>query len=46
MHGFNSRNLSIRVPTREITPPLMLSEEKDEFGVKMYTTIGKLNACI
>ena len=41
LHGFNSRNETIKVPSREIIPPILLSDDRDSFGVQMYTITGE-----
>ena len=41
MHGFNSRNETIKVPARQVIPPILLSEDRDAFGVQMYTITGR-----
>ncbi|XP_076450720.1 uncharacterized protein LOC143286807 [Babylonia areolata] len=37
MHGFNALNETIEVPAREVIPPILDSDDRDAFGVKMYT---------
>ncbi|XP_076471171.1 uncharacterized protein LOC143301051 [Babylonia areolata] len=37
MQGFNSRNETIKVPAREVIPPILLSDDRDSFGIQMYT---------
>ncbi|KAL8589217.1 hypothetical protein ACOMHN_017019 [Nucella lapillus] len=37
MHGFNALNETIEVPARDVIPPILLSDDRDAFGVQMYT---------
>ncbi|CAG5124516.1 unnamed protein product, partial [Candidula unifasciata] len=37
LYGFNANNESIRVPSKEVIPPILLSQEQYSPGVQMYT---------
>ncbi|XP_005093461.1 uncharacterized protein LOC101851793 [Aplysia californica] len=37
MMGFNSANETVRVPTKEVIPPILLSQEQYSPGIQMYT---------
>nr|KAG5702362.1 hypothetical protein BaRGS_002144 [Batillaria attramentaria] len=37
MQGFNSRNETIKVPSPDVIPPILLSDDRDAFDVQMYT---------
>ncbi|KAL8601990.1 hypothetical protein ACOMHN_008482 [Nucella lapillus] len=44
MQGFNSHNETIKVPARGVIPPILLSDDRDSFGVQMYTITAHTRA--
>ncbi|CAL1530731.1 unnamed protein product, partial [Lymnaea stagnalis] len=41
MVGYNTNNETVRVPTKEVIPPILLSQEQYSPGVQMYTITGQ-----